>query len=206
LRCGQCGIKLTATKKAPKTYKDGTVRAVYLCAKGRRGCGKVYIDRKSTDDELLDFVVHRLSDRRHASAVAAAQSKTAERLAVVLEEIRQCHELQKAMSDRLGRRELSLDAFDVGNEPLARDLARFIPERDALLAGVSAGPTEVTSPAALKAEWAAANTAGRRAMLINALGRDRLVVDPSTYDGGKRRFDRERIRLVEAPAPTEPAP
>jgi hypothetical protein len=46
--------------------------------------------------------------------------------------------------------------------------------------------------------------AEKRAMLISALGRDRLVIGRYTRNG-KRAFDKSRLRLIEADAPVADA-
>ncbi|MGH3520871.1 MAG: hypothetical protein ACRDQ7_26555 [Haloechinothrix sp.] len=193
-------MKLSGHKQSA-TYRDGEKRATYFCNKGRRGCGRVYADVRAVDRELRIFVLRRLSYPRHAAAVSAARSKVAERLAVMDDEIAKCEQLQRALSDRLGRREITLDSFDVANEPLAADMAQLRAERQSLSGGTPEGPTEPQSVEALDAEWQDGDIAAKRAMLTSALGRDRLVID--RFDrNGKRVFDKSRIRLVEAAQPT----
>ncbi|MGH3451890.1 MAG: recombinase family protein [Haloechinothrix sp.] len=200
LRCGVCGVKLSAHAQN-ETYRDGGRRQTYFCNKGRRGCGRVYADVRSVDRELRIFVLRRLSDPRHAAAVSAAGSKVAERLAQVNEEIANCEQLQRALSDRLGRREITLDSFDAANEPLAADLAKLTAERQALSGGNPDGPTTPQSAAELDEQWQAGDIAAKRAMLTSALGRDRLVIDRYEQNGRKM-FDKSRIRLVEPDTPT----
>lgn len=194
LRCGVCQVTLSAHKQTTH-YPDGTRRATYFCNKARRGCGRVYADVRAVDCELRIFTLRRLSDPRHAAAVAAARSKVAERLAAVTDEITTCEQLQRALSDRLGRRGITLDAFDAANEPLAADLAKLRAERDTLSGGNPDGPTKPQSVAQLDAEWQAGDIAAKRAMLTSALGRDRLVIDRFQHTG-KRHFDKSRIRLI----------
>ncbi|MGH3450932.1 MAG: recombinase family protein [Haloechinothrix sp.] len=201
LRCGVCQVKLSAHAQNT-AYSDGQRRVTYFCNKGRRGCGRVYADLRSVDRELQIFTLQRLSDPRHAAAVAAARSKVAERLASVNEEIAHCEQLQRALSDRLGRRQMTLDAFDAANEPLAADLAKLKAERDALSGGNPDGPTKPQSVAELDVQWTDGDIAAKRAMLTSALGRDRLVIDRYQHNGRKV-FDKSRLRLVEASEPTE---
>lgn len=198
LRCGVCGVKLSAHSQN-STYRDGERRQTYFCNKGRRGCGKVYADVRSVDRELRIFVLQRLSDPRHAAAVSAARSKVAERLAQVNEEIKNCEELQRALSDRLGRRQISVDSFDAANEPLAADLAKLTAERQSLSGGDPNGPSEPQSVRELDGQWDG-DIAAKRAMLTSALGRDRLVID-RFQQNGKRVFDKSRLRLIEADRP-----
>ncbi|WIX83054.1 recombinase family protein [Amycolatopsis carbonis] len=57
LRCGVCGRKLSARSIKASPYPDGSKRGHYFCPLQRGGCGKVYIDRRKTDAELLAFTV-----------------------------------------------------------------------------------------------------------------------------------------------------
>ncbi|RSM46347.1 recombinase family protein [Amycolatopsis balhimycina DSM 5908] len=195
LRCGVCGRKLTARTVTGKTYPDETVRATYFCAKQRRGCGRVFIDRRAVDAELLTFTVERLSDERHTSELAELKTRAHERLAAVRAEIEDVEKLQAGLSARVGARKMTLDAFDVANEPLVADLARLIAERDTLSAGVPEGPTEAASAATLVAEWNGGDVAEKRGMLTRAIGADRLTVLPGSRTG-KRVFDRTRLKLL----------
>ncbi|MFB9727295.1 recombinase family protein [Haloechinothrix salitolerans] len=201
LRCGVCNTKLSAHAQSDKnTYPDGTPRATYFCNKDRRGCGRVYADVRAVDHELRVFTLRRLSDSRHAAAISAARSKVAERLAEVNDEIARCEALQRALSERLGARQMTLDSFDAANEPLAADLARLTAERLSLSGGNPEGPTEAQSVEELDEQWKAGGYAEKRAMLLSALGRDRLVIDRYQRNG-KRAFDKSRLRLIEAAAP-----
>lgn len=194
LRCGVCGRKLTARTDKSKTYKqDGAPRAVYFCAKQRRGCGKVFIDQRAVDAELLTFTVERLSDERHAAQVTALRSQVAERLKELDAEIKEIKALQAGLSDRVGHRKMSLDEFDIANEPLAADLARLGAEQKTLEAEVPQGPTEAASEASLVADWEDGDLAEKRAMLTRAIGSDRLCALPGVRTG-KRVFDRTRLK------------
>ncbi|WP_370934664.1 recombinase family protein [Amycolatopsis sp. cg13] len=195
LRCGVCGRKLTARTTKDKKYEDGTPRSVYYCAKQRRGCGTVFIDRRAVDRELMAFCVERLSDERHASELAALKSRASERLAAVRDEIDEIKRIQAGLSERVGTRRMSLDEFDVANEPLAADLARLTAERDTLDEAPTAEPTPVESAANLEAEWTGGDVSQNRAMLTRAIGNDKLCVWPSSRTG-KRVFDRTRLRLL----------
>ncbi|SDC20313.1 recombinase family protein [Actinokineospora iranica] len=197
LRCGNCGAKMAAGPETGKFYKDGTQRARYYCPTYRYGCGKVFIDVGHVDEEIKVFVVSRLSDKRHAQAVSAARSQVAERLAEVNAEIADCEALQRGLSERLGKRKMTLDAFDEANEPLVSDLARLYAERDSLSGGNPDGPTEAQSKESLIAQWNAGLVPDKRAMFVNALGRDRLVIDRYTGPRGKIVFDKARVRLEE---------
>ncbi|WP_163511390.1 recombinase family protein [Fodinicola acaciae] len=199
LRCGNdgCGIKLTGHAKGPGVYEDGSPRSAYCCYTDRRGCGKVQIDRYKTDKELRLFTIARLSDPRHASTLTAVRSRVSERLAWLNAEIKTISDLQKGLAAKLGRRQITEEAFDEGNRPLAEDLAKYTEERDGLDAKTPIGTAGVADPDQLAAEWDNADVSHRRAMLLQAIGRDRLVVRPRQAKG-RPRFDRDRIRLLES--------
>jgi site-specific DNA recombinase len=195
LRCGNCSTKLSASKKN-STYRDGGRRAVYFCNKERRGCGRVYADVRAVDAELRTSTVVRLSDPRHAAAIAEAREHVADQLTRVETEIRQCEEYQRALADRLGRREITLDAFDAANVHLVEDLARLRVERDSL-PGVTPGePQGVLSVKELAQQWDSTDNAGRRGMLTRALGYRWMVIDPRGR-GTSRVFDPTRMHLVD---------
>jgi DNA invertase Pin-like site-specific DNA recombinase len=198
LRCGVpgCGNKLSV--RISKEYYRGTdtLRGSYYCNRQRRGCGKVYADMRSVDKELRLITIGRLSDERHAEAITAARAQVAERLAVVQEEIATCEQLQRALSERLGRREISLDAFDEANAPLVKDLAKYRAELDSLTGGSPQGPTRAQSPKDVAKQWDKGDNAVRRGLLTQAAGRRWVVVYP-TPQTGKRVFDRDRVKLVE---------
>lgn len=192
-RCELCQHPLSGR---PHTglYPDGEKRRQYACVKARGGCGKVAADVRAVDREIRGFVINRLSDRKHASALTAARARVADRLAEVEQEISECERIQQALSDRLGRRQLTLDAFDAANEPLVADLARLSAERDTLTGGESGGPVVAMSAAEVAAEWDAAEVPERRVMLRSALGRERLAI-AAAAGRGRGKFDTSRVRL-----------
>lgn len=75
---------------------------------------------------------------------------------------------------------------------LAERLAALVAERTSLESG-ELGPVDVATREEISAQWAAADPVEKRTMLVRALGRWQLVVDPSRAGRG---FDRERMRLV----------
>ncbi|PZS30314.1 MAG: recombinase family protein [Pseudonocardiales bacterium] len=195
LRCGLCGRGLNGRPHAG-TYPDGSPRRQYHCNKRSRGCGGVAADVRAVDRELRSFVMRRLSDPRHAAAVAAARARVADRLTAVVTEIADCEAIGEALADRLGRREITLAAFDKANQPIAADLARLRAERDSLAVGEPAGPVAVLDAATVGAQWDAAEPAERRGLLVAALGSLHLVLDPAPKDG-RRVFNPARVRLAD---------
>jgi hypothetical protein len=69
------------------------------------------------DAEPQVLVVRRLSDSRYAAALEAARAQVADRLTAIRIEIADCEALQAALSERLGRRKIKLDAFDKADQP-----------------------------------------------------------------------------------------
>ena len=155
-------------------------------------------DVRAVDRELRSFVVRRLSDPRHAGAVAAARARVADRLSAVKAEIVECEAIGEALADRLGRREITPAAFDKANQPIAVDLARLRAECDALTKGEPAGPVAVLDAAEVGTQWDEAESPERRGLLIAALGSLQLVLDPAPKSG-RRVFDPVRVRVAEAP-------
>jgi DNA invertase Pin-like site-specific DNA recombinase len=199
VRCGNCGHTLTS-KSHVGTYPDGTPRRQYRCdPRSRAGCGKVSVDMAALDRELREFTIARLSDSQHAAAITAAQTQASEHVAAIRAELAEVDSVQRALSDRLGRREISIEAFDTANRSLSADHARLTAERDAAETTALIGPTQAQSAEQVTTEWddPDTGTAERRAMLTNALGVHWLVVDrANTSKGTRRQFDRDRLRLT----------
>jgi septal ring factor EnvC (AmiA/AmiB activator) len=139
------------------------------------------------------LVIERLSDPEHAAQVTAYTTKRAERLAQVRSDIAAVEELAEALSDRLGRMEMTLTAFDKANKPLSARLAELTAERTSLESG-ELGPVTVATRDEITEQWDADDPVGRRTMLTRALGRWSVVIDPPRKSGPV--FDRERVRLV----------
>jgi site-specific DNA recombinase len=194
MRCKLCDTPLSA-HPAGSVYSDtGELRYAYFCNKQRRGCGKVSVDGRAIEEELRTVTILRLSDREHAAGIERARARVADRLAQVRTEIAQCREIQEGLSVRLGRREMSLAAFDAANGPLVADLARLEAEDHTLSGGNLDGPAEPQSAAQVAADYDAADIAERRRMLRSALSPDTLLIARGTRTG-KRVFDRGRLWL-----------
>lgn len=66
---------------------------------------------------LGGVIEHQGKPVGRAAAILAARSKVAERLAEVNEEIARCEAPKRALSERFGARQMTLDSFDAANEP-----------------------------------------------------------------------------------------
>jgi site-specific DNA recombinase len=201
IRCGRCGKGLGADVVGNTSRR----RAIYKCNKLRGGCG-LSIDLHHTDAELRNLTIARMSDPRHAQAVAKVQAQVSEALQTVEAEIREIEQLQSQLSERVGRRELKLADFEKSYGFLQRDLEPLLKERDTLTGGLTgAGPIQTMSSVEVARQWDDARDtpdgiADRRAMLRDATGTDQLRVGPATG----RRFDPEQIKLVPPGEPLEP--
>lgn len=197
LRCGLCGAKLSARPSGGSAYPDGAQRRMYFCNGQRKGCGKVYADQRGVDREIKAFTIARLSDPRVAEAMNAARARVSTRLAEVEEEIAACNQISKALSVRLGKRKITLDAFDEANDPLAADLERLTAERDALINTVDAGDDAAKAgmAGAVADQWRDAEVPDRRAMFVQALSGMTMVVDPA--GPVRHMFDPNRVRLLD---------
>jgi DNA invertase Pin-like site-specific DNA recombinase len=198
LRCGErnCGARMSA-RMGEGVYKGTDERRrYYTCAKERRGCGRVNADLRSVDRELKALVVARMSDSRHAAAVEAARAQVADRLTAIRAEIVECEALQAALSERLGRREITLAAFDRANEPLGKTLTGLYTERDLLSGGEVEGPTKAQPAAEIAQQWDHADISERRSMLAKAVGGSVLYLDKYVKRPGRRVFNRNRLRMV----------
>jgi site-specific DNA recombinase len=194
--CGACGRPLSGRAES------ATGRGSYRCNKQRKGCGRIDISIRRVDAELRALTIARLSDPRHADAITAVRSQVSARLSAVLEEIDQIEGLARALSERVGRREMSLADFDNSYRFLQDDLAPLVEERDQLRAiALGDGTASVMTDVDIAEEWdGAESTADRRALLREAIGADQLRFLPARQHG-KRVFNPERIILVAASEP-----
>jgi site-specific DNA recombinase len=187
--CGVCGHPLSG--RTGRTPAQGT----YSCNKLRRGCGKTNVSLTRVDAELRAMTIARLSDPRHAQAIATVQSEVSDRLSAVLHEINQIEALQHALSERLGRREMSLADFDNSNKYLQADLTSLVAERDDLKGIMLGDRVSVMTDVDVAREWDEAETvADRRTLLREAIGADQVRILPTKRGGPV--FNPNRVVLV----------
>jgi DNA invertase Pin-like site-specific DNA recombinase len=200
LRCGGCGTKMsghTATTRGRELRR-------YICHAHRGGCG-VTIEMTGTDRELRALTIARLSDSRYAAAIATARAQVSQRLAIVTAEIEQIEALAGALSEKVGRREMTLADFEKSYSFLRADLDSLLAEREQLAGGSIEGPTEALSGAEVARHWDEAESVQeRRAMLIDAIGSDQVRVLPSIPGTRVHVFNPDRIVLGPADAPLTP--
>ncbi|WNV83847.1 recombinase family protein [Umezawaea sp. Da 62-37] len=199
LRCAICGKGLTGKPKG-NTYKDGTPRIQYSCNRERRGCGAVYIDGRAVDAQLRLLTVARLSDIEHAAAISTALAEVSERMTEIDREIANIKSVRKALSERVGRREMTPEDFDVSNSFLTADLTPLEAEYERLSSARVEGPGEAIAAEEITRRWDSGNLSEQRALLVKACGLDELRVwpDPQT---GTRSFTVDRIKLTDPKTP-----
>ncbi len=193
LRCGLCGHPLSG-RPHTGSYRDGEKRRQYCCQAARGGCGKVAADVRRVDEVLRSLALDRLRDVRHVEKIARVRADAVERVAEIDAELREARNTQDGLGERLGRGELALSTFDRAMEPLGRRMARLAAERDSLTGGMPDAVPQV-DPDEIAKRWDDADLAEQRALLRQALGRDRLVLDPAGRTG-PRTFDRARVRVI----------
>jgi DNA invertase Pin-like site-specific DNA recombinase len=201
--CGVCGNPLTGRPRA-RHRPDGTQVTEYYCFKLRGGCGRLCVDARGVDAVLRAWTVRRLSDPAHAEQVQAAAAEDHKRLDEVTAELAQARMVEAALAERLGRGEIGLEAWEVGNKHAHDRVARLQVEREALAAKAT-DPTDPELAAsheqAVADDWdhdAAVNGTLRRALLTRALRGVQVVVEPRPHQKGKPVFDPERVRITPA--------
>jgi hypothetical protein len=201
LRCGACGKKLGGQIVNPRR---GGVRWRYVCNVQRGGCG-ISIDMPGTDAELRSLTIARLSDSRYAAAIATARAQHSQRLAVLTLEIDQIEAVRAALSEKVGRREMSVADFDTSYGFLRADIEPLLAEREQLSGGTIDGPTRALSGVEVARHWdEAEGPAARRAMLVDAIGADHVRVLPAIPGTRVNVFNPDRVVLVPADAPFSP--
>jgi site-specific DNA recombinase len=159
---------------------------------------------------LRSLTITRLSDARYAAAIATARAQVSARLATVGAEIEQIEQVAAALSEKVGRREMSMADFERSYSFLHADLAPLLAEREQLSgSGAIDGPSVALSGVEVARQWDdAEDTTARRAMLVDAIGTDQVRVLPASAfpDVRANAFNPDRIVLVPADAPFTPRP
>jgi site-specific DNA recombinase len=197
--CGHCGHRLTGRPRTGlKPYPDGEVRRQYWCQPRavHGGCGRITVDQRELDRHIGALVVRILADPRHAEAVEAAAKATESKRRPLLAELSDCEHLAEELSGRLGRREITLQRYDVAIAPLDTRIAELRAE----LAELDSAPPATASPAIeaasreeWTARWNAATVAEQRTLIRQALRNRRIVIAPAVRSSGRPKFDPKRI-------------
>ncbi|HTF52210.1 MAG TPA: recombinase family protein [Pseudonocardia sp.] len=196
--CAECGNGLTGRPHGKQGRYER--QRAYICEKSPRGgCNKIFIHVDGVDEVLRRFVIGRLSDPKLAERLSKIAREHAQRTEAIASELAEIDTLRRALSDRLGRREIKLDAYDAVCAPLAADEAKLLAELATLEATDDPQLREVRHEAhrdEITAEWDAPD-ADRRAMLETALRGYRVQVKPHGKYAA-RRFDPRRVEIMKA--------
>ncbi len=201
--CGHCGNRLTGRPRASlKPYPDGEVRRQYWCQPRtvRGGCARITIDQRQLDRHVGALVVRILADPRHAEAVEAAAKATEDKRRPLLAELSECEHLAEELSGRLGRREITLQRYDVAIAPLDKritELRAELAELDSVPTALADPAVETASREEWTARWNAATVTERRNLIRQALRNRRIVIAPALQSSRSPKFDPQRIIIEE---------
>jgi site-specific DNA recombinase len=186
--CGACGFPLHGrARKDLRPYPDESVRRHYWCNATVGGCGQTSIDQRALDKAVEALVVEILSDRRNTAAIAAAAEEFASETARLDLAIAEAEDVATALSDRLGRGELTLSRYDVAIRPLDQRIAKLKAEREAF-ASPGSGPVAKVPVEATREQWRrrwdAADDKEKRELLKMGLHGRHLVIAPMPRGAG----------------------
>jgi len=177
--CGRCGTRLggrTCPKLRP--YPDGSVHRQYWCPKRTyNGCGKLFVDQRALDEAAGALAIEILSDDRHADAIEATARELESEATRLDLAIADAESVAEALSDRLGRGEITLSRYDIAVRPLDERLAKLRTERDALGDTTSQRPQRA-SREHWQRRWDSAEPEERRTLLKMALRGRNFIVNP----------------------------
>jgi DNA invertase Pin-like site-specific DNA recombinase len=196
--CGRCGNPLTG-RPAPsyRPHPDGSVYRQYWCGKWTyQGCAKLFVGQRDLDQAAEALTIEILSDDRHADAVEATSRELESEATRLDVAIADAESVAEALSDRLGRGEITLSRYDIAVRPLDERLAKLRAEREAL------GDTTSQRPQRANREhwqrrWDSADPEEKRTLLKMALRGRRLVVLPPEPGGSHRYGDVTRRIKIE---------
>lgn len=178
--CGRCGKNLTG-RPCPtlRPYPDGSVHREYWCSPAAHngGCGKLFVDQRGLDKAAEALAIEILSDDRHADAIETMAREIETEAARLDLAIADAESVAEALSDRLGRGEITLSRYDIAVRPLDERLAKLRAEREALGDTTSPRPQRA-SREHWQRRWNSAEPEERRAMLKMALRGKQLIVGP----------------------------
>ena len=180
--CGMpdCGKPLHGRPvKNMKPYDDGSVRRQYWCGPySAGGCAKVYVDQRDLDKAAEALTIEILADPRHADAIEATARELESEASRLDLAIAEAEGVAEALSDRLGRGDITLSRYDIAVRPLDERIAKLKAER-AALGDVSPQQPTRASREHWQRRWKNADQEERRALLRMALRGRRLIVAPA---------------------------
>ena len=180
--CGMpgCGKPLHGRPvKNMKPYDDGSVRRQYWCGPySSGGCAKVYVDQRDLDKAAEAVTIEILADPRHADAIEATARELESEASRLDLAIAEAESVAEALSDLLGRGDITLSRYDIAIRPLDERIAKLKAERAALGDASPQRPPRA-SREHWQRRWKNADQEERRALLKMALRGRRLIVAPA---------------------------
>ena len=157
-----------------------------------KGCGKLYVDQRSPGRSRRRSAHYRdsVGPDRHADAIEATARELESEAARLDLAIADAESVAEALSDRLGRGEITLSRYDIAVRPLDERLSKLKAERDALGDTPSQRPQRASREHWQRRWNSAEKTEERRALLKMALRGRRIIVampqPPETCPRGRR--------------------
>jgi site-specific DNA recombinase len=188
--CGQpgCGHILHGrTRNGLKPYPDGLVSRSYWCNPTAGGCGKTEVDQRALDTAARALVVEILSDTRNTDEIEHAAYEAASEAVQLDIKIAEAEAVAEALTDRLGRGEVTLARYDLVIKPVDERIASLRAGRAALPdPGPVPGAQQSlgTSRAQWRQRWDTADFKGKRDLLKMALRGKHLVIQPAQRGRG----------------------
>lgn len=178
VRCGNCGSTVSGLNQPgrPSPSKYRCTKRFANAKGGEWGCGKTVADRAALDLAVGELVVARLSDPRHATQVAEASARRAEKLLPHEKELGRLIDLRAYWDQQL----LTGACDQVRHSQMVSALKNLIDaeEQKIVTAGVSQPVAAEVSAGEALAQWARSSTDERRALFDRAFAGFGVFVDP----------------------------
>jgi DNA invertase Pin-like site-specific DNA recombinase len=184
-RCGNCRSPLWTSTRNTHRHEDKRRARCYVCATGpgRAGCGTISIDADRLDALIADAVLHRLSTKTMARALAHKPKQ--ERVDVDLARIER--DLDDLAAD-YGNGDISRREWLAARKPLEERLIRASRAVDAANGTASLAPFRGVN---IRDAWSKLDVDRKRAVLEALI--DRIEIRPATNPG---RFNPDRVNVV----------
>ncbi|MGH3299193.1 MAG: hypothetical protein ACRDP7_46125, partial [Trebonia sp.] len=154
------------------------------------GCGKTEVDQRALDSAARALVVEILSDTRNTDEIEHAAYEAASEAVQLDIKIAEAEAVAEALTDRLGRGEITLARYDLVIKPVDERIASLRTERAALPDPVPrAQQSPGTSRAQWRQRWDTADYKGKRDLLAMALRGKHLVIQPAQRGRGSADLD-----------------
>jgi hypothetical protein len=152
------------------------------------------VDQRALDSAARALVVEILSDTRNTDEIEHAAYEAASEAVQLDIKIAEAEAVAEALTDRLGRGEITLAHYDLVIKPVDERIASLRAERAAL---PDPGPVAVpgtqqslgTSRAQWRQRWDTADYKGKRDLLKMALRGKHLVIQPAQRGRGSADLD-----------------